>query len=80
ALAVGSGEQPAMEYLEKNYDRKLKKEDAIELALKALRASTEEGLSPDLVEVGVVTLEEGIFRKLTYEETADFIRKTGVGR
>ncbi len=80
ALAVGSGEQPAMEYLEKNYSRDLSRDGAVELALKALRASTEEGLSPDLIEIGLVTLEEGIFRKLTYEETADFILKTGVSK
>lgn len=80
ALAVGSGEQPATEYLEKNYNKKLKKEEAIELALKALRASTEEGLAPELIEIGMVTLEEGIFRKLTYEEAADLILKTGVNR
>lgn len=80
ALAVGSGEQPAMEYLEKNYRKDLKMNESVELALKALRSASEEGLTPELVEIGVVMLEDGMFRKLTYEETADFISKTGVSK
>ncbi|MEM2021545.1 MAG: archaeal proteasome endopeptidase complex subunit alpha [Zestosphaera sp.] len=80
ALAVGSGEQPAMEYLEKNYRKDLSRNDAIELALKALRAATEEGLTPELIEIGVVTLEEGVFRKLNYEETAGYVSGSGVGK
>ncbi len=80
ALAVGSGEQPAMEYLEKNYRKDISKKDTIELALKALRAATEEGLAPELIEIGVVTLEEGVFRKLSYEETAGYVMESGVGK
>ncbi|MEM2075728.1 MAG: archaeal proteasome endopeptidase complex subunit alpha [Zestosphaera sp.] len=80
ALAVGSGEQPAMEYLEKNYRKDLKREDSVELALKALRSASEEGLTPELIEIGIVTLEDGVFRKLTYDETSDFISKTGVNK
>ncbi len=80
ALAMGAGEQPATEYLEKNYRKDMSKEEAIELALKALRASTESPLEPELVEMAIVTAEEKVFRKLTTEEVAKYVQSSGVNK
>lgn len=80
ALAMGAGEQPATEYLEKNYRKDMNKEEAIELALKALRASTESPLEPDLLEMAIVTAEEKVFRKLTTEEVAKYVESSGVNK
>ena len=80
AIAMGEGEQPATEYLEKNYRKDLGKEETIELALKALKASTEVPLKPELVEIGIVDPETKEFRKLTSEEIAEYIQKSGVNK
>ncbi len=80
ALAMGVGEQPATEYLEKNYREGLRLEELIQLALRALRASTETGLKPDLVELGYITAEEKLFRKLSEEELSKFIAEAGVSK
>ncbi len=80
ALAVGSGEQAAGEYLEKNYNPNMSRSAAVELALKALRASLENPLTPEMVEMGVISSDDGFFRKLTPDEIAKYIRESGVNK
>lgn len=77
ATAVGSGEQAAHEYLEKNYKRDLGLDDLILLGLRAMKAASEQPLSPERLEVGYVTAKEKIFRKLSEEETAAYLSKLG---
>ena len=80
ALALGSGDQAATEYLEKHYRDGLSREEAILLALRALRASREEPLTPEVVELGIVTADDKVFRKLGAEELSEYIRKAGVDK
>ena len=80
AIAMGSGEQPAMEFLEKNYKEGMSVDDLIELALKALRSSAEAPLTAENVELGYITLEDKVFRKLSREKLAELIAKTGVDK
>ncbi len=80
AIAMGSGEQPAMEQLEKGYRNDLSLGEMIELALKAIRAAADQPLRPELVELGYVSKEEGVFKKLSREELMKWIEKAGVGK
>jgi proteasome alpha subunit len=67
ASAVGSGRQPAMELLEKEYKESLTVEQAIQLGLKALHAGTEGKFNPEAVEIAVVEPvrpDGGGFRRL----------------
>lgn len=80
AIAMGSGEQPATEQLEKNYNKDMSVSEMIILALKALRTASDQPLKPDLVEMGFISVENKAFRKLTNEELAEWIRKAGVDK
>jgi len=80
AIAMGSGEQPATEQLEKNYNKDMSVSEMIILALKALRTASDQPLKPDLVEMGFISVENRAFRKLTNEELAEWIRKAGVDK
>jgi len=80
AIAMGAGEQPATEYLEKNYSKDMKLEETMIAALKSLRASSDSPLDPELVELGYITKEEGVFKKATFEQLAELIRKAGVDK
>ena len=68
AVALGAGSGQAYDVLEKEYREDLSIEDAIKLALRALLRSAEKKPTPDLIEVGVVDVETGQFRKLGLEE------------
>lgn len=80
AVAMGSGEQPAMEQLEKGYREDLSIDEMITLALKAIRAAADQPLKPELVELGYVKAEEKVFRKLSRDELMKWIEKAGVGK
>jgi len=80
AIAMGSGEQPATEQLEKNYNKDMSVSEMIILALRALRTASDQPLKPDLVEMGFINVENKMFRKLTNEELAEWIRKAGVDK
>ncbi len=80
ALALGSGDQAATEYLEKHYRDGMDREEAVKLALSALRASTGSPLSPGLVELGIITEDDKTFRKLTVEEIAKYVKAAGVDK
>ncbi len=79
-LAMGSGEQAATDYLEKNYKEGMSRDEALQLALKALRASTESPLQADLVEIGVVSAEDKTFRKLAPDEALKYIQAAGADK
>ena len=68
ARAIGSGAQKAMELLEKEYKDSLTLDDALKLALKALNTSMEGKISPERVEIAVISVKDAIFRILPYEE------------
>jgi len=74
AGAIGSGRDAAMEIFEKEYKPGLSYEDAILLALKALRASSDEPLNENAIEIGVIRLK-GTFKKLGINEISSFLRQ-----
>lgn len=85
AVVIGSGESVVTEFLEKNYKEGLSLKELIELALRALFKSKVESSAEkkkpeeiiedfhNLVEVGYVTVEEKVFRKMSKEELREFI-------
>ncbi len=78
AVAAGSGEQTAISYIEKHYRKDLGVEDLIILGLRALRAALEEPLTIERVELGYIKSDEKVFKKLSVEETKNYLEKAGV--
>ncbi len=74
ATAVGSGASTILDYLEKYYRYDMTLEEAVELAIRALSKVVEQ-LEPDRLEVGVVSIEDKRFRKLTRDEIVQIIKK-----
>jgi len=73
AAVLGRGAARAGEYLEKNYSRKMNLNDAVTLALNALRESDEKDLSADNVEIAKVPKATRTFVKLTKAEIEGFL-------
>lgn len=78
AVAIGAGEQAVSEFLEKSYKPDLSFDNLVILGLKALRSASEEALSPEHVEIGVITIKDRVFRKLSEEEINEYLIKAGV--
>ena len=70
---LGRGAARAGEYLEKNYSRKMNTDDAIALALNALRESDEKELTTDNVEIAKIPKTSRTFVKLTQNEIEGFL-------
>ncbi len=73
AAVLGRGAARAGEHLEKNYSRKMSMDDALTLALNALRESDETELSTDNVEIAKVPKVDRTFVKLTRDEIDGFL-------
>jgi len=73
ATGIGSGRTEIMEFLEKKYTEDIDLDNAIILGLEALRTVTEGGLNESNIEIGVIGLSNGKFRKLTPSELKKFI-------
>jgi proteasome alpha subunit len=71
AVVIGRGSARAGEYLEGKYDLSKKQtlDQAIQLALEALRQATEIGLSADNVEIAKIPVSTRKFEKLSRSET-----------
>lgn len=74
AGSIGSGRPVVMDIFEKEFEDNMKYEDAVVLGLKALAAATEEELSPNNLEVGVVDKKKP-FKRLSEKELKTFIGK-----
>lgn len=75
AHAIGGGEPTVREIIERKYDEGMSLEQAILLSLEALQAVVEGGLAPGKVEMAVIPVETGRFKKLTNEEIASYIKR-----
>ena len=73
AQAIGSGAQTVRELLEKEYKKGLKLEDAIKLALKALKEVIESDLDSTKVEIAVIKNDTKKFEKLSDEALDGYI-------
>jgi proteasome alpha subunit len=73
AVVIGRGGSIAGEYLVKHYKRKMKLQKAIALAIDALRQATDTELTSDNIEIAEITVETGMFRKLSYSEIDKYL-------
>ncbi|NLL94652.1 MAG: archaeal proteasome endopeptidase complex subunit alpha [Thermoplasmatales archaeon] len=74
AGCIGSGRPVVMDLFEKEYEDGMKYEDAALLGLRALAAATEEGLTPQTLEVAVVDRKKP-FKRLAEKELKALIGK-----
>jgi proteasome alpha subunit len=73
ATGIGSGREDIANFLEKKYSEDIKLEDAIKLGLEALKTVTEGVLDAMNIEIGVIELSTGKFRKLTPSEVEKYV-------
>ncbi|MCR6623439.1 MAG: archaeal proteasome endopeptidase complex subunit alpha [archaeon YNP-WB-062] len=73
ARAIGSGSQQVTEFLEKNYKFEISLNEALKMAVAAVKPVVEGPIDPDKIEIGVVSVKDRIFRKLSREEVASLI-------
>ncbi|MFW9770030.1 MAG: archaeal proteasome endopeptidase complex subunit alpha [Candidatus Thorarchaeota archaeon] len=73
AAVLGRGAARAGEYLEKNYSKKMSLDEAVALALNALRESDETELSADNVEIARIPKSTRTFVKLSMPEIEGFL-------
>jgi len=74
ATSEGAGRDGVIAYFEKYYREDLDKDEAIILGLKALSKGVEGKINPDAIEIGIVDSTRK-FRKLSPEETKEYIRR-----
>ena len=75
ATAIGAGRNSFMEIFESNYSDDMDMDAAVMLGMKALYRSTEGKLNAATLEVGLVTLEERQFRKLSEDEVETYVNR-----
>ncbi|MCI4435119.1 MAG: archaeal proteasome endopeptidase complex subunit alpha [Thermoplasmata archaeon] len=76
ASCIGRGRETVMAIFEKEYQENMQKDDAIMLALKAMKQVSEDPSQPMVVEIGLITRGTN-FRILPQEETEAYIKKLG---
>jgi proteasome alpha subunit len=74
ADAVGSGKKEVEEFFEKEYKPSLTQDEAIALAMKALKKSGDLKIAPDTVEIAVATLKKKEFVVLSPKEVEKYIK------
>ncbi len=77
AHAIGGGAPTAIEVLERKYDEKMSLDDAILLALEALRAVVEGKLEPANVEMAIVDKKTKKYKKMTLDEISKHLQRLG---
>jgi proteasome alpha subunit len=79
ASAIGSGKKTVEEFFEKEYRDGLSLQEGVRLALRALKKGVEEKLSPNIVDVTVITLGDKKVRVLSSSEVASYLSEGGSG-
>ena len=74
ADAVGSGKKEVEEFFEKEYKPGMNQEEAIALAMKALKKSADIKVTPDTVEIAVATMKTKEFVILSPKEIEKYIK------
>ena len=75
ATGIGTGRPAVMKLFEEEYTHECSLQDAIKLGLKALHEATEGKFDVNTVEIGVISREEEVFRKMAREEVASYIEQ-----
>jgi proteasome alpha subunit len=73
ATGIGIGRPAAMKVFEEEYNPESEVKDVILLGLKALHSATEGKFDVDTVEIGLISRENPVFRKMSKEEVASFV-------
>jgi proteasome alpha subunit len=73
ATGIGTGRPAVMKTFDEDYDPEMSCSDAILLGLKALHAATEGKFDVNTVEIGIISIEEAIFRKMSKEEVKHYV-------
>jgi proteasome alpha subunit len=73
AAVIGRGTTSAGKYLEEHYSKKKSMNEAVKIALAALKETTEKDLSPENVEVAKITVKTRKFEKLSIDEVRNFL-------
>jgi len=64
-----------MKIFEEEYDFDSTINDCIQLGIRALHDATEGKFDMNMVEIGIIEMEDPIFRKMSKEEVAAFVDK-----
>jgi proteasome alpha subunit len=72
ATAIGEGRRTAMELFEKKYSGKMGRDEAVNLALKALRDVKEGKLTEETIDLATIDLKDG-YTKLSKEKVKGYI-------
>jgi proteasome alpha subunit len=74
ADAVGSGKKEVEEFFEKEYKANLTQDEAISLAIKALKKSGDLTIKPETLEIAVATMKKKEFSVLTQKEVEKYLK------
>ena len=75
ATAIGAGRNVVMEFFEKEYDDNMSLDDAMIKAMIAMGKAIESELTYDGIEVGIVKVEDKVFRILSVDDIKDYVDK-----
>ena len=74
ADAIGSGKKEVEEFFEKEYKPNMSQDEAIALAIKALKKSGDVQIKPETVEIAVATVKKKEFTILSQKEVEKYIK------
>ena len=80
ATGIGTGRPAVMKTFDEQYHEDMSSSDAIILGLKALSAATEGKFDVNTVEIGIISVEDAIFRKMTADEVKTFVEQFESGQ
>ncbi len=75
ATAIGAGRNVVMEYLEEKYSEDMSFDEAIVMSMVAMGKAIEGELTPEMVEVGYVKVDEKKYKEFNEEELKEYIEK-----
>lgn len=75
AVGIGAGGQAVNDFFEKNYRPEASLDEVIILGLRALSKAVESQPKPENVEIGIASVDEKAFRKLSKEEVEAYLSK-----
>ncbi|MEM2878379.1 MAG: archaeal proteasome endopeptidase complex subunit alpha [Candidatus Hadarchaeales archaeon] len=74
--AIGGGAQAITDFLEQKYDENKSLEEAVRLAIEALKNVGEGELTAEKLEMAVISVETKTFKKLTDEDINNYLKRT----
>ena len=75
ATAIGMGRPAVMKVFDESYSEEITYSEAILLGLRALHAATEGKFDVNTVEIGLITVTDPKFRKLSRDEVKEYVEK-----